>query len=103
MTPQTPDILSVTGQTGALNGTWYAVPGPKCKTHHTVHISITAGTASVDIEVRNSANDATYKVSTGNTATIEVVVARGGHIRAVLTAAAAATVRVSLEQPTRPA
>ncbi len=89
-------LLDVASQTGVLTGAWFSVPRDG-RTHAPVSVQITVGTATVELEGRiNSDDDAAILLKGTMTATEGLLVAIFPQMRARLSAATGATVRVSI-------
>lgn len=99
MTPQTNTFLSVTSQTGAVDGDWFSVR-PSQRTHIPIAISVTAGTATWTIQGRNSPNDEAVVIATGS-ATDAVSALRMAQMRVSLSDASGADVEATGDQPMR--
>lgn len=95
-------LLSVTGQTGALSGGWFNTrPTYGADSEFIpVQANITAGTATVVIEGRNSPNDTPFQL-TSFTTTDGARVSRFPQMRVRLSAATGATVSVSTGESVR--
>jgi hypothetical protein len=94
----TQTILSVTGQTGVLVGNWFNVD---CKDYHPIEVEILAG-SGVTVKLQGRAYPGGQPVDLATfTATDGGVVAPYPQIRANITAATGATVKVTTGFPVR--
>lgn len=96
-TPKTQTLLSVTGVTGAQTaGHWFEVP--RGNEHIPIVLSIPNGSATVAIEGRNTPSDAAATLQSGSSAGATLVI-RVRQIRVHITAATAADVVVTVDEP----
>jgi hypothetical protein len=104
MTPQTNTLMSVAGQTGALTGAWFNTSRfHGGQTHVPLKVDITAGTATVVLEGTNDIiNGAAVTINTLS-ASDAFLSERFAFIRARLSGATGATVRVSSDKPLKQA
>lgn len=86
------EILTKTGQTGAVAGNWFAIKNPRHLTHLPLSIAITAGTATVVIEGRLKNGSVTPVTLDSTTASKGFMIAAFNEIRINVTAAAGATI-----------
>lgn len=95
MSDPTEVLMDVTGQTGVLTGSWFAPYFERDgKTHKSFAIAITAGTATVVLESRNSPSDTVQTVNTLS-ASDQFLAMNARQYRVRLSAAAGASVRVT--------
>lgn len=99
MIPQTNIFLSVTGQSGAIDGDWFQVRRTD-RTHIPLAISLKAGTATWVVQGRNGPDDDPIELDTGS-ADEAISVIRMAQMRVILSAASGATVVVSGDLPMR--
>lgn len=90
-------LLSCSGQTGALAATYYLQLKTPNRTHVPISVSITVGTATVKIWGRNTASDEWVELAEA-TATDAICLQWMPQMKATLSAATDATVRVSVER-----
>lgn len=86
-----PNLLKVTGQTGALTPNWYSVSPYRDRDQVSFLFSLKAGTATFVLEGRNSPDEPAVQLATGS-ATAQTLVPKMNHMRCKLTAATGAQV-----------
>lgn len=95
-TPASDVLLSVSGQTGAVVGSWYQLNDFR-RTHFPISVTLSAGTATITIEGRNGPNDAPVTLASFS-GTDQVLVQASSQVRVNVTAAAGATIQVTTDK-----
>lgn len=88
-------LIDLAGHSGASTGDWYQTPGRR-RTHNPVAVSITVGSATVEIQGRIDSESPVCVLDTV-TASGGLMIADFPQVRVVVTSATNATIVVSID------